>query len=130
MLPQFFRHSITNFSSKFLSSSQRKSTSQATPNHRPYAGSNTPKIKPPSGAWHDLRDMRTPSNAPYVQIDKSETAALATRGASADDSREGERGPPSTPPGKGSAGEVWDGPIVRQTDLESGATVDDWQPKR
>lgn len=74
--------------------------------------------------------MRTPSNAPYVQFDKSDTAALATRGTSADDSRGEERGQSNTPPDKGSGGEVWDGPIVRQTDLESGATADSWQPKR
>ena len=86
-------------------------------------------MRPSSGAWHDLRDMRTPSNAPYVQFDQSETAALAARGTSADDSRGGERGQTSTPD-KGSGGEVWDGPIVRQTDLESGATTDSWQPKR
>ncbi|MCJ1265579.1 hypothetical protein MMC22_005459 [Lobaria immixta] len=130
VLPQFFRHSITNISKKWLSISQRKSSTQGTPTHRPYVAPNKPKVKPSSGVWHDLRDIRTSGNAPYVQFDKSETDALATRGASTDDFREGEKGPPSTPSGKGSGTEAWDGPIVRQTDLESGASVDDLQSIR
>ena len=62
--------------------------------------------------------MRTPG-APYVEFDKSETQALAKTRASADI-----RGAPPTPPGKG-GGNPWDGPIVRQTDLESGASASD-----
>lgn len=60
-------------------------------------------------------------NSTYVEFDKSETAALATRAASADT----RAGQPGTPPGK----EVWDEPIIKQADLESGASVSDWQSK-
>lgn len=69
--------------------------------------------------------------APYVEFDRSDTrsdnAVLAPGAVPAPEINKGDT--PSTPTGKG-GGEVWDGPIVHHTDLESGASVSDWQPKR
>ncbi len=128
ILPQFVRQIGPRLTSIFMSNSQRKSTTQATPSNRIYhsGSANGPK-RAGSGAWHDLRDMRSP-NAPYVEFDRSDTAALAPKAAVTAESQSTE-GDATTPPGKG-GGEVWDGPVVRQTDLESGASVSDWHSKR
>ena len=134
ILPQFMRTFVPKLTSIFASSSNRKGTSsQGTPSNRIYHAEsrNTPK-KAGSGPWHDLRDMNPKS--PYVEFDRSDTrsdtAVLAPREAAAPAPEEiNKADTPGTPPGKG-GGEVWDGPVVHQTDLESGASVSDWQSKR
>lgn len=134
ILPQFMRTFVPKLTSIFASNSNRKGTlSQGTPSNRIYHAEsrNTPK-KAGSGAWHDLRDMNPKS--PYVELDRSDTrsdtAVLAPREAAAPAPEETIKADtPGTPPEKG-GGEVWDGPVVHQTDLESGASVSDWQSKR
>ena len=135
ILPQFMRTFVPKLTSIFASNSNRKGTSsQNTPSNRIYHAEsrNTPK-KAGSGAWHDLREMNP--KAPYVEFDRSDTrsdtAVLAPRdpAPAAPEEETNKADTPGTPPGKG-GGEVWDGPVVRQTDLESGAGVSDWQSKR
>lgn len=128
------RSFVPKLTSIFASNSNRNGTSsQNTPSNRIYHAEsrNTPK-KAGSGAWHDLRDMNP--KAPYVEIDRSDnrsdTGVLAPRGAApAVPEATNKVDTPGTPPEKG-GGEVWDGPVVRQTDLESGAGISDWQSKR
>ncbi|MCJ1348382.1 hypothetical protein MMC31_006613, partial [Peltigera leucophlebia] len=134
ILPQFMRAFVPKLTSIFASNSNRKGTSsQNTPSNRIYHAEsrNTPK-RAGSGAWHDLRDMNP--KAPYVEFDRSDnrsdTVALAPREAAPAAPEETNKAEaPETPPGKG-GGEAWDGPVVRQTDLESGAGGSDWQPRR
>lgn len=134
ILPQFMRTFVPKLTSIFASSSNRKGTlSQCTPSNRMYHAEsrNTPK-KAGSGAWHDLRDMNPKS--PYIELDhsdtRSDTAVLASRRAAAPAPEEPNNADtPGTPPEKG-GGEVWDGPVVHQTDLESGVSVSNWQSKR
>lgn len=71
--------------------------------------------------------------APYVEFDRSDnrsdTGVLAPEGtAPAVPEETNKADTPGTPPEKG--GEVWDGPVVHQTDLESGTGISDWQSKR
>lgn len=128
------RSFVPKLTSIFASNSNRKGTSsQNTPSNRIYHAEsrNTPK-KGGSGAWHDLRDMNP--KAPYVEFDRSDnrsdTGVLAPEGtASAVPEETNKADTPGTPPEKG-GGEVWDGPVVHQTDLESGAGISDWQSKR
>lgn len=73
--------------------------------------------------------------SPYIELDHSDTRSdtavvLASRRAAAPAPEESNKADtPGTPPEKG-GGEVWDGPVVHQTDLESGVSVSDWQSKR
>ena len=133
ILPQFMRSFVPKLTSIFASNSNRKGTSQITPSNRLYhAESRNTSKKPGSGAWHDLRDMNL--KAPYVEFDRSDnrsdTVVLAPEGAAPAVPEETKKANTAgTPPEKG-GGVVWDGPVVHQTDLESGVGISDWQSKR